>query len=50
MRCYVRLGERARALRQYRICCESLDAEFEAPPEPLTEALFNRIRLDPDCV
>jgi DNA-binding SARP family transcriptional activator len=50
MRCYVRLGERAQALRQYRTCCKSLDAEFEARPEPLTEALFNRIRLDPDCV
>jgi DNA-binding SARP family transcriptional activator len=50
MRCHVRLGERAQALRQYRICQQILAAEFEARPEPLTNALFDRVRLDPAAV
>jgi DNA-binding SARP family transcriptional activator len=50
MRCHVRLGERAQALRQYRTCVQILDAEFGAGPEPLTDALFARIRLAPDSV
>jgi DNA-binding SARP family transcriptional activator len=47
MRCHVRLGERAQALRQYQICEKVLWSEFEARPEPLTTALFERVRLDP---
>ena len=47
MRCHVRTGERAQALRQYRVCQEILAAEFGARPEPLTNALFDRVRLDP---
>ncbi len=47
MRCYVRRGERAQALRQYRLCESMLRTEFDATPEPLTTALFDRIRLDP---
>jgi DNA-binding SARP family transcriptional activator len=47
MRCHVRLGERAQALRQYRVCQQILAAEFEARPEPLTSVLFDRVRLDP---
>jgi DNA-binding SARP family transcriptional activator len=47
MRCHVRLGERAQALRQYGVCQQILAAEFEARPEPLTSALFDRVRLDP---
>lgn len=47
MRCHVRLGERAQALRQYRVCKQILASEFQARPEPLTEALFERVRLDP---
>jgi two-component SAPR family response regulator len=47
MRCHVRLGERAQALRQYRVCEKVLWCEFEARPEPLTEALFERVRVDP---
>jgi DNA-binding SARP family transcriptional activator len=47
MRCHVRTGERAQALRQYRVCEHILASEFEAPPEPLTNALFDRVRLDP---
>jgi DNA-binding SARP family transcriptional activator len=50
MRCHVRLGERAQALRQYRVCRQVLEHEFGALPEPSTEALFARIRLDPASV
>ncbi len=50
MRCYVRRGERAQALRQYRLCESILAGEFDAPPEPATHALFERVRLDPDSV
>jgi DNA-binding SARP family transcriptional activator len=47
MRCYVRLGQRAQALRQYRICRDVLQTEFEAPPERATDELYETIRLDP---
>jgi DNA-binding SARP family transcriptional activator len=50
MRCHVRSGERGQALRQYRVCEKILSAEFQAPPEPLTRALFEEIRLDPSAV
>jgi len=50
MRCYVRLGERAQALRHFGICQAILAAEFDAPPEPETAALFERIRLEPAAV
>ena len=47
MRCYARLGERAQALRQFRMCEEILRVEFEARPEPATLALFDQLRLAP---
>jgi DNA-binding SARP family transcriptional activator len=47
MRCYLRRGERAQALRQYRLCESILASEFEAAPEPATRLLFEQIRLDP---
>ncbi|MEZ4731486.1 MAG: bacterial transcriptional activator domain-containing protein [Caldilineaceae bacterium] len=47
MRCYMQLGQRAQALRQYRLCCQILAHEFEARPEPTTVALFEQVRLDP---
>ena len=50
MRCHVRLGERAQGLRQYRVCRQILQREFGVTPEPSTEALFARIRLDPTSV
>lgn len=50
MRCYVRQGERAEALRQYRLCESVLRVEFDALPEPATTALFAQIRLDPGSV
>lgn len=45
MRCYVKLGQRAQALRQFRVCEQLLHAEFDAPPESATVALFEQIRL-----
>jgi len=50
MRCYVRQGERAQALRQYRLCQDVLRAEFDVAPEPATTALFNQVRLDPGSI
>ena len=50
MRCFVRRGERAQALRQYRLCQDILRAEFDAVPEPATTALFDTVRLYPDSV
>lgn len=50
MRCYVRLGQRAQALRHYRLCCQALAAEFDVEPEPATVALYEQIRLDPASV
>ena len=50
MKCYVRLGQRAQALRQYRICQTILRVEFEAAPEPATDALFELVRLEPVLV
>lgn len=47
MGCYLRRGERAQALRQYRVCHDVLSAEFGALPEPATVALFDQIRIDP---
>jgi DNA-binding SARP family transcriptional activator len=50
MRCYIRLGERAQALRQYRLCTEALIDEFQAAPEAATRELYEQIRLDPSVV
>lgn len=50
MRCYARLGQRAQAMQQYRLCRDVLIREFEAVPEPATEDLFARLRLRPDTV
>jgi DNA-binding SARP family transcriptional activator len=50
MRCYVRVGQRAQALRQYRICREVLALEFEASPEESTEELYRLIRMEPSRV
>jgi DNA-binding SARP family transcriptional activator len=47
MRCYVRLGERSQAFRQFRLCQSILRAEFDAEPERATVMLHERIRLDP---
>lgn len=50
MRCHVRKGERAAALRQYNLCRSILFSEFDAPPEPATSALYDQIRTDPENV
>ena len=50
MRCYVRRGERAQALRQYQLCKHILWREFDAGPEAATIALFDRIRADPGAI
>jgi DNA-binding SARP family transcriptional activator len=50
MRCYVRLGQRAQAMRQYRICAELLALEYDARPEDLTEELYRLVRTDPGTV
>jgi DNA-binding SARP family transcriptional activator len=50
MRCYVRRGERAQALRQYRLCQKVLRAEYDVVPEMSTTQLFEAIRLDPDSI
>ena len=50
MRCHVRCGERAQALRQYRICEEVLASEYEAVPEPATVTLFDLVRLQPHVI
>jgi DNA-binding SARP family transcriptional activator len=50
IRCHVRLGERAQALRQYQLCRTILRAEFEAEPEDATTDLYHLVRLDPASV
>jgi DNA-binding SARP family transcriptional activator len=50
MRCFVRQGERAQALRQYRLCTHILHAEFDAVPERDTTLLYHQIRLSPESV
>jgi DNA-binding SARP family transcriptional activator len=50
MLCYLRLGQRAEALRQYQLCAQILRAEFDACPEPATTALYEQARLNPDSI
>jgi DNA-binding SARP family transcriptional activator len=50
MRCHLRLGERAQALRQYQVCAHLLEREFDAVPEPATEALYQAVRSDPASI
>lgn len=44
MRCHLRRGERAQALRQFRICAALLRAEFDAEPEGETIVLYDAVR------
>ena len=46
MRCCVRQGARAQAMRQYRLCQQILRTEFETQPEQATTDLFKQICLD----
>lgn len=46
MRAHVHRGERAQALRQYRVCEHVLRQEFDASPESATTELFDQIRIN----
>lgn len=50
IRCYMRIGERAQALRQYQLCRNILRSEFEAEPEAATTSLYHQVRLHPDAI
>ena len=50
MRCYVKLGERVQSLRQYRLCEQVLQAEFDVIPEAATKALYDQIRSHPELL
>ncbi len=50
MRCYMRQGQRAQALRQYRLCESILRAEFGIAPEPETTALYHQICTTPQSI
>jgi len=41
--CFVRLGLRTRALRQYRLCTTRLRQEYETEPSPKTQALYRSV-------
>jgi LuxR family maltose regulon positive regulatory protein len=43
MQCYVRLGLRARALHQYRMCEHILEEEYGTSPSPETRSLYARL-------
>jgi DNA-binding SARP family transcriptional activator len=43
MRCYVNLGLRGRALRQYRLCERILGQEYDTAPSPETQALYGSL-------
>jgi DNA-binding SARP family transcriptional activator len=46
MECFVRLGQRARALRQYKLCEGALRHEYDLAPSPETRALYASILKD----
>lgn len=46
MECFVRLGQRARALRQYRLCEQALGNEYDATPSPETQAFYTSLSKD----
>ncbi len=46
MRCYVLLGLRGRALRQYNLCERTLEQEYGMSPSPETLALYERLLGD----
>jgi DNA-binding SARP family transcriptional activator len=46
MRCYARLGQRGRALRQYRLCERILGQEYGTAPSPQTRALYGDLLAD----
>jgi len=46
MQCYARLGLRARALHQYRMCEQILEQEYGTSPSPETRSLYVRLLRD----
>jgi len=48
MECFVRLGQRARALRQYGLCEQALRNDYDTPPSPGIQALYTSILKDAD--
>ena len=50
MRCYVRQGMRAQAIRQFMVCAKILHIEFDIAPEPETLELYDTIRSSPQRV
>jgi DNA-binding SARP family transcriptional activator len=46
MRCYARLGQRGRALRQYRLCERILSQEYGTAPSPETRTLYGELLAD----
>jgi len=46
MQCYARLGLRARALHQYRMCEQILSQEYGTSPSPETRSLYMRLLKD----
>lgn len=48
MECYVHLGQRARALRQYRLCERALRDYYDMAPSPETRTLYANILKDGD--
>ncbi|MBI1878121.1 MAG: winged helix-turn-helix domain-containing protein [Chloroflexi bacterium] len=43
MRCYLLLGQRHSAIRQYQLCVENLKMELNVPPSPATQLLYTQI-------
>ena len=50
MRYYLRRGQRAQALRQYRLCEAILRSELDVEPEEATTCLFDQVRTRPNLV
>jgi LuxR family maltose regulon positive regulatory protein len=46
MECYARLGLRARALHQYRMCEQILEQEYGTSPSPETRSHYTRLLKD----
>lgn len=46
MRLYAAMGDRERAVLQYRLCRDALRQELDAPPEAATEKLYREISGD----
>lgn len=50
MRCFVKVGQRSQALRQYRVCQQILNQEFGIAPERETELLLDTVRRCPETI